>query len=57
MALTDQRDTLGLTEPGWYPDPAGEHHLRYFNGTGWTSHVTHYGPTPCRGCSHTPATG
>jgi hypothetical protein len=36
---------------GWYPDPRGEHHLRYFDGSVWTSHVTHFGPTPCHGCA------
>jgi hypothetical protein len=35
---------------GWFPDPIGEHHLRYHDGMNWTAHVTHYGPTPCTGC-------
>lgn len=38
------------TEAGWYEDPHGIHYLRYFTGQEWTQHVTHYGPTPCRGC-------
>lgn len=25
--------------PDWYPDPAHRHELRYWDGTGWTSHV------------------
>ncbi len=37
---------------GWYDDPQGRHRLRYFNGLAWTSHVTHFGPTPCIGCMH-----
>lgn len=35
---------------GWYHDPSGQHQMRYFDGDGWTEHVTHSGPTPCRGC-------
>src|SRR5690606_38875129 len=23
---------------GWYPDPYGEHQLRYYDGSGWTEH-------------------
>jgi hypothetical protein len=26
--------------PDWYPDPAGHHQLRYWDGGGWTSHVS-----------------
>lgn len=36
--------------PGWFEDPQGLHRLRYFDGSVWTDHVTHFGPTPCRGC-------
>lgn len=25
--------------PGWYPDPAGEKSYRWWDGTGWTTHV------------------
>lgn len=39
-----------LSYPGWYPDPTEQHHLRYFDGTEWTDHVTHHGPEPCGGC-------
>lgn len=55
MALAEEKSTLEATEAGWYPDPDRIHQLRYFDGTGWTSHVTHNGPTPCEGCSHVPA--
>ena len=51
MALADHQYGLDLTEAGWYRDPDGEHNLRYFDGSGWTGHVTHYGPMPCDGCS------
>ncbi len=36
---------------GWHDDPFAEHRLRYHDGIGWTDHVTHFGPTPCRGCA------
>ena len=26
---------------GWYPDPTGEHALRYWDGAAWTDHVAH----------------
>ncbi|MEJ7891104.1 MAG: DUF2510 domain-containing protein [Solirubrobacteraceae bacterium] len=26
--------------PGWYPDPHGPDHLRWWDGSGWTDHVT-----------------
>jgi hypothetical protein len=26
--------------PGWYPDPAGQHDHRYWDGTAWTEHVS-----------------
>src|SRR5690606_34965571 len=25
---------------GWYPDQYGEHQLRYYDGSGWTEHVS-----------------
>ena len=28
---------------GWYPDPSGAHHLRYYDGTTWTGHVSNGG--------------
>jgi hypothetical protein len=28
---------------GWFPDPARRHELRYWNGTGWTEHVSDRG--------------
>jgi putative membrane protein len=27
------------TQAGWFPDPAGRHQLRYWDGTTWTPHV------------------
>lgn len=38
------------TAPGWYSDPFEMHRMRYFSGSDWTDHVTHFGPTPCLGC-------
>ncbi len=35
---------------GWFDDPEGRHHLRYFDGDSWTPHVTHFGPSPCVAC-------
>jgi len=35
---------------GWFDDPEALHRMRYFDGDGWTTHVTHFGPTPCSGC-------
>ncbi len=32
-----------MAEAGWLPDPAGTHELRYWNGTGWTEHVSGQG--------------
>jgi hypothetical protein len=29
--------------PGWHPDPAGRHEMRYWNGTGWTEDVSDKG--------------
>lgn len=41
------------TLAGWYDDPQQRHRMRYFSGSEWTQHVTHFGPTPCTGCHHT----
>ncbi|MDH4363587.1 MAG: DUF2510 domain-containing protein [Acidimicrobiia bacterium] len=38
---------------GWHDDPWRNHDLRYHDGTGWTEHVTHFGPVPCPGCRGT----
>ncbi|MEM9566608.1 MAG: DUF2510 domain-containing protein [Actinomycetota bacterium] len=51
MAVIDHPTIATATEPGWFDDPLGEHNLRYFDGTSWTDHVTHFGPTPCTGCA------
>ena len=51
MAVIEQPQAR-TTEPGWFDDPLQEHNLRYFDGSDWTDHVTHFGPTPCAGCGH-----
>lgn len=38
------------TAKGWHEDPWHLHDLRYHDGSGWTDHVTHFGPVPCPGC-------
>lgn len=30
----------GSPAPGWYPDPSRRHRLRYWDGSGWTAHVS-----------------
>ncbi len=55
LFTTDLTTEQTSTEPtptsaGWFDDPRGEHRFRYFDGTDWTDHVTHYGPTPCLRC-------
>lgn len=32
-------DDLGGSRPGWYDDPTGRCHQRYWDGTSWTQHV------------------
>ena len=46
---TGERPDLGTA--GWFSDPHEIHKLRYFDGSRWTDHVTHFGPTPCQGCN------
>ena len=29
--------------PGWYPDPSGGYDHRYWDGSGWTEHVSRGG--------------
>lgn len=56
MTSTEMTSTP-VAEPGWYRDPREIHQLRYFDGTIWTPHVTHAGPSPCDRCfEHSPAT-
>jgi uncharacterized RDD family membrane protein YckC len=33
----------GSPIPGWYPDPSGRHQVRYWDGSGWTAHVSDNG--------------
>lgn len=35
--------TSGMMAAGWYPDAATRHELRYWNGAGWTEHVSDAG--------------
>jgi hypothetical protein len=32
-----------LPPPGWHPDPAGRHQLRWWDGSGWSEHVSDHG--------------
>ncbi len=47
----------GWVPPGWYPDPSGEHELRYFDGQTWTEHVSgaHLGPGTSSGPTRSPS--
>lgn len=38
-------------EPGWYDDPEQLHNKRFYDGSTWTKHVTHFGPKPCSRCA------
>lgn len=51
MAVIEET-TVDVMQPGWFKDPRQLHNLRYFDGQFWTDHVTHFGPSPCAGCSH-----
>lgn len=35
--------SAGTTPPGWYPDPAGRHEYRWYDGTRWTDAVASHG--------------
>ncbi len=35
----DRADVPGVTAPGWYPDNASPHLVRWFDGRGWTEHT------------------
>lgn len=56
MSIVEEAQTE-TAQPGWFNDPLGRHHLRYHDGTEWTDHVTHFGPTPCEGCAGQAASG
>lgn len=32
--------------PGWFPDPGGSGHMRYWDGVRWTEHTNAAGPPP-----------
>jgi uncharacterized protein YxjI len=34
---------MSTTPANWYPDPTGRHQLRYWDGNGWTEHVSSNG--------------
>ena len=34
-----------MAEASWLADPTGAHELRYWNGSGWTEHVSDQGTT------------
>jgi hypothetical protein len=39
-----QPATMGAApEPGWHPDPQGRHQYRWWDGHGWTTHVSDTG--------------
>ena len=39
--VTPSADTPARESPpaGWYPDPSGRHHYRFFTGFDWTADV------------------
>ena len=51
MTIVESRPDVATLTAGWFPDPFGQHQLRFFDGETWTNHVTHFGPSPCRGCA------
>src|SRR5258705_4596 len=38
-------ETPAASPPGWDADPYGRHELRYWDGDGWTEHVSDHGET------------
>lgn len=41
----DMRKKRTAHPASWFPDPAGRHQLRYWDGTRWTEHVSDHGTT------------
>jgi len=42
------------TPPGWYPDPAGSPHSRWWDGRGWTAHLSEPPASPSQPSSTPP---
>jgi uncharacterized protein YxjI len=54
--VSDMTETTGYSA-NWYPDPWGRHEHRYYDGAGWTEHVSDHGRQsvdPPGGESHIP---
>lgn len=43
--LYGSQPAWGPPAAGWYPDPAGRHWMRYWNGLEWTSSISDGGAT------------
>jgi hypothetical protein len=39
-AAAEAPDAVVIAVAGWYPDPGGEPHWRYWDGSAWTAHTT-----------------
>ena len=44
-SATGRVEASGVTGAGWHADPTGRHESRYWDGTGWSSHVSSAGVT------------
>ncbi|CAN5308290.1 hypothetical protein BH11ACT4_BH11ACT4_11250 [soil metagenome] len=42
MSITEE-DRTDTAPAGWYPDPAGSHKLRLWNGSEWTNQLEREG--------------